>query len=211
VSTAQEAASVAAKIIGYDECGPSDEIALVADSNDGYNFELMSGQLKPLIPQSVRAVEIKRGEMGSPAAKAALIEAINRGQKITNYAGHGSVGVWRGGLFASEDVGDLFNQKQLSLFVMMTCLNAYFHDPAQECLAEALLRSSQGGAVAVWGSSGMAMADGQALMNQELYRQIFNDPLVRLGEAVRRAKVSTNDLDVRRSWILLGDPSTRLK
>jgi hypothetical protein len=32
-----------------------------------------------------------------------------------------------------------------------------------------------------------------------------------LGEAVRRAKAATGDSDVRRTWILFGDPTTKLK
>jgi hypothetical protein len=32
-----------------------------------------------------------------------------------------------------------------------------------------------------------------------------------LGEAARQAKAATIDLDVRRTWILFGDPTVRLK
>ena len=37
----------------------------------------------------------------------------------------------------------------------MTCLNGYFHDPAFESLAQALMSAEGGGAVAVWAPSGM--------------------------------------------------------
>ena len=96
------------------------------------------------------------------------------------------------------------------VYLLMTCLNGYFQDVLVESLAEALLKSP-GGAVAVWGSSSMAMPDGQSLMNQELYRQIFGDRTVRLGEAIIRAKSASYDPDVRTTWILFGDPTTRLR
>jgi hypothetical protein len=32
-----------------------------------------------------------------------------------------------------------------------------------------------------------------------------------IGQAVAAAKAATSDLDVRRTWILLGDPTTRLQ
>jgi len=32
-----------------------------------------------------------------------------------------------------------------------------------------------------------------------------------LGDAVRQAKSATKDTDVRRTWILLGDPTMKLK
>lgn len=52
----------------------------------------------------------------------------------------------------------------------------------------------------------------QALMNRELYRQLFNQPrAITLGEAVMRAKSSITDSDIRRTWILLGDPTTKLR
>ena len=46
-------------------------------------------------------------------------------------------------------------------------------DPTLDSLAEVLLKTERGGAVAGWASSGMTLPDGQALMNQELYRNIF--------------------------------------
>ena len=48
-------------------------------------------------------------------------------------------------------------------------------------------------------------------MNQELFRQLFGSPSITLGEAVVRAKAAASDPDVRKSWVLFGDPSMRLK
>jgi hypothetical protein len=98
------------------------------------------------------------------------------------------------------------------MFVMMTCLNGYFHDPALDSLAESLLKAERGGAVAVWASSGMTFPADQALLNQELYRLLFNrGEAMTIGEAVKRTKVSLRDADIRRTWILLGDPAMKLR
>jgi hypothetical protein len=32
-----------------------------------------------------------------------------------------------------------------------------------------------------------------------------------MGDAARRAKVAVSDQDVRRAWVLFGDPATRLR
>jgi len=48
-------------------------------------------------------------------------------------------------------------------------------------------------------------------MNKELIRLLFNGESLTLGEATAQAKAATTDPDVRRSWILFGDPTTRLK
>jgi hypothetical protein len=95
----------------------------------------------------------------------------------------------------------------------MTCLNGYFDDPGLESMGEVLLKAGKGGAVAVWGSSGMCLPNEQATVNQALYRLLFgaSGNGMRLGDAVRRAKAATRDADVRRTFVLLGDPTMRLK
>lgn len=73
------------------------------------------------------------------------------------------------------------------------------------------LSKALGGAVAVWASSGLTEPDKQLVMNKELMRQWFNGQWLTVGEAVLRAKRAVSDLDVRKTWILFGDPATKLK
>jgi hypothetical protein len=127
-----------------------------------------------------------------------------------NYVGHGSVEVWQGGLFDDDDARALTNYPELSFFINMTCLNGFFQAPYAESLAEVLLKSDQGGAIAVWASSGLTYPQGQFVMNQELMRLLFNGEELTIGEATRRAKEAVSDQDVRRTWILFGDPVTSL-
>jgi hypothetical protein len=94
---------------------------------------------------------------------------------------------------------------------MMTCLNGYYTDPAVGSLGETLLKSERGGAVAVWASSGMTLPDAQTVMNQEAYRQMFGSQGLTIGEAMTRAKAAVANGDVRRTWILLGDPTMKLR
>jgi hypothetical protein len=78
----------------------------------------------------------------------------------------------------------------------MNCLNGFFHDLYTTSLAEALLKGEQGGAVAVWASSGLTGASGQVVMNQELVRSLFGDHDLTLGEAILQAKAAVTDRDV---------------
>ncbi len=213
VRNAQEASTVISKLIAYDESSPSSEVALVADSNDGFDFEQAATSLRPLIPSAVRVTEILRSTSDDPTARSYLFDAINRGQKIVNYSGHGSANVWRGNLLTVGDAQLFTNRDRLSLFVMMTCLNGYFQDAMNESLAESLLKSGGGGAVAVWASSGLTLPQEQTVMNQELYRLLFSSRgrALSLGDLMRQAKASVGDSDIRRSWILLGDPTMRLR
>jgi hypothetical protein len=94
---------------------------------------------------------------------------------------------------------------------LWSCLNGYFQDPYSETLGEALIKAKGGGAIGVWTSSGLTEPDKQAVMNKELIRLLFNGQSLTLGEATARAKAATGDQDVRKTWILLGDPTTRLR
>ena len=94
----------------------------------------------------------------------------------------------------------------------MTCLNGYFADPALDSLAESLMKANGGGAMAVWASSGMTWPDGQSLINQEAYRQLFaGGKGVTLGEVMAKAKAAIANGDIRQTWILFGDPTIRLR
>jgi hypothetical protein len=92
----------------------------------------------------------------------------------------------------------------------MTCLNGYFHDIYTESLAEALMKAPNGGAVGVWASSGLTEPQGQEEMIDELFRRLFHSSQT-VGEAIMKAKASTSDLNVRKTWILFGDPTLKLR
>ena len=209
--TVEELSRMVAKIANYEQAAPSDEALLVADANEGFDFEQASDELRSLIPGSLRITQVNRGRVDAEKARSSLFEALDREQFLVNYTGHGSVNQWRGNLLTNDDALALRNE-HLPMFVMMTCLNGYFHDPALDSLGESLLKAERGGAVAIWASSGMTMPTDQALLNQELYRLLFDRAQVMtIGEAVRRAKSSVSDRDVRGTWILLGDPAMKLR
>jgi hypothetical protein len=209
--TAEELTSIVSKILRYEQSSPSSEVLLAADANDGFDFELASSELISLIPTNLRITQVNRGRLDPEKARGSLFEALHREQSLVNYVGHGSVTLWSGNLLTNADARELSNQ-HLPIFVMMTCLNGYFHDAALDSLGESLIKAETGGAVAVWASSGMTGPTDQALLNKELYRQLLNRvPALTLGEAVMRAKMATLSSDVRRTWILLGDPAIVLK
>jgi hypothetical protein len=93
----------------------------------------------------------------------------------------------------------------------MDCLSGFFQDVYTTSLAESLLLAPNGGAVAVWASSGFTTADPQATMDRALVGQFAADPGITLGNAILKTKAGTVDPDVRRTWILFGDPAMRLR
>jgi hypothetical protein len=212
VRTADEAVGMVAKIIGYDASEPVDRVMLVSDIGEDYDFAALNTELKKDIPRNVLVQEIDRGRAAA-TAQGELIAGLDQGQKIVNYVGHGNVDQWRGSLLTSSTARSLTNSRYLPLFVMMTCLNGYFQDASLESLAEALMNAEHGGAVAVWASSGMTAPTGQTELNQQIFRVILGvgNGSSALGEATLKAKSAVSDLDVRRTWILFGDPTMRLR
>jgi hypothetical protein len=217
VRTVEEAELVVSKIVGYEQAaaGVRENVVLVADrteEGDGFDFQEASEQVGELLPNYIGVQKIYRGDFGSDAeAREVLIRSLNDGPLVVNYIGHGSEGIWNGNLLTSEDARLLTNGTRLPLVIGMTCLNGIFHDVYAESLAEALLKAPGGGAVAVWASSGFTEASEQAPMNKEIIRHLFNGEKLTLGEAALKAKAAATDWDVRRTWILFGDPTTRLK
>jgi hypothetical protein len=213
VRTAADANLMVAKILSYEQerelNSPLRGALMVADNS----FESESAQTQSLLPQSVSVETINRGDVGNDdVARGQILNALNQGPMLVNYYGHGSLDVWTGaGLLDSDLALNLTNTNALSVYLMMTCLNGYSHDPYVDSLGESVLKAPNGGAVAVWASSGFTDAAPQFSMNLELYRQLFGSEPVRLGQAVRNAKGASSDNDVRRTWILFGDPATRIR
>jgi hypothetical protein len=191
----------------------------VADTAGEYDFEAASDAIGQLIPAGTRLQKVYRRLMDDQTASQAILEAVNRGPKLVNYAGHGSASVWRGNLLTTNSVAQMTNGQALPVVVSMTCLNGMYTDPYTTSLGEALLLSGQGGAIAVWASSAQTVAGAQELVDQEIIRQLFSGTQAKsgaltaltIGEAVQRAKAVARNEAVVQSWILLGDPMTILR
>lgn len=213
VQTAQQAQLVIGKIVNYSPGQTNNSALLVSDHLEGYDFEAASNLLRTLLPQTLSVTMVNRGSNPTAQVKNDIISGINAGPLMVNYAGHGSTDVWTGvSILSSSDAAALANGNRLPLFVSMTCLNGRFQDSNRVSLAEALMKATNGGAVAVWASSGLTEPDAQSQMDQQLMRLLFTvGQSSTLGDAVRGAKHATNDQDVRKTWIFFGDPTMRIR
>ena len=209
--TSLEMTKYISRIVNYNNSSSADSVLLFSDSNDGYDFAAANNTVRQYLPASTAVADLRRGSTDDTTMKAQLLAGINGGHhKIISYNGHGTVTEWRGSMLNNDDAIALTNQP-LTFFSLMTCLNGYFADPSLDCLAERLLKAGNGGAAAVWASAGQCEPSGQAVLNQEFHHLLFGATPITIGEAASGAKAAVVDGDVRRTWILFGDPAMRLR
>ncbi|HJQ25162.1 MAG TPA: C25 family cysteine peptidase, partial [Blastocatellia bacterium] len=112
VRTEADAARLVRKIISYDSTRHEGAL-LVADRPDGYDFEGASAAIRNLLPAGMAVTEVYRSRMDDQTAHQAVMAGINRGPMLVNYAGHGSMSVWRGSLLVTNDTTSLGNRESL--------------------------------------------------------------------------------------------------
>jgi hypothetical protein len=219
VSSPAEAAAMVNKVVGYSASAPRPKSAiLVADNFDrgDYHFDQFSDDLDntSLTPNGVAVTKRYRpaGTGGDAALHASVLADATAGPILVNWFGHGSIQYWNGNpkILQSSDANSIGNSGKLSLYMMMTCQNAYFFIPGLDSLAEALLKAPNA-AVAVWGSSGDTVPFDQVVAAKIATNALFSNASTRLGDAMLLAKAGIFDIDIRHTWILLGDPTTTLR
>ena len=155
-------------------------------------------------------------EIRSPIARR-VIDGINDGASIVNYIGHGGGGVWSSSrmLDFEDPEQNLTNISRLPLIISMTCYTGSF-DSDRNSLAEELLRSENGGAIAVIGATSIGLLQGDYLLNLEIFNVIFKQHVQHVGAILAEAKTrflinSPGFPDLTEVFTLFGDPATSLK
>ena len=146
-----------------------------------------------------------------------VIDGFNDGTSLINYIGHGGGGIWSDSrmLDFEDPEQNLTNISQLPLVISMTCYTGAF-DGNQNSLAEELLRSENGGAIAVIGATSIGLLDGDYNLNLEIFDIIFKGHTQNIGAIFAQSKTqflinSPGFLDLTEVFTLFGDPATQLK
>ena len=209
VGTTAEADAMIAKIARYEAQTPRKSQSDLLVSDNG--FGSLADQIQTGLPAGVDSTRLDRAVLTDPEIHSQILEQANQGPSVVTYFGHGSTAVWSGsGLLTAADIETLNNNK-LSIYLMMTCLNGYTDGAFTGSMTESAL-SANGGAIAVWSSSGETRANAQFPVSAAATAMLF-DPngQMRFGDIFRQAKYGTIDSDVRRTWMLFGDPTMRLR
>jgi hypothetical protein len=209
---ANDVVAEVAKIVSYETSAqpPSRKIVLVSDADAALNFHADSVSVENSIPPGFDVVDIDATASGAASARQQLMAGFNDAL-VVNYIGHGSVEIWSNvSFFGRGDVANLTAGARPPIVIAMTCLNGYFHDLYTESLAEALQRAPNG-AVAVWASSALTTPDAQLPADEALLHALLAGGDIRLGDAVVTAQKSSFTPDIRRTFILFGDPAMKVR
>jgi hypothetical protein len=96
----------------------------------------------------------------------------------------------------------------------MTCFTGAFQVPGFTTLDESLLRSADGGAIAIWGPTGLGIASGHEALAQGFVQSLAQDQ-ADLGSAALAGKLNLLERapvfdDLVDTFTLFGDAATRL-
>jgi hypothetical protein len=219
VQTVAEAATVVGKLVQYDAtpagAGWTGTATFVSDANDPelrVAFVDETHQMEQQVPTALARNEILVGNMDSTSAHSAVLSALNAGSLLVTYVGHGTDASWStSNLFTTTDAAALSNGAQLPVVSTLNCLNGLFEDPSADSLGEAMLKAPAGGAVAVLASSALTDPEPQLTLGTHFYNALFNSAGLSVGQALMAAKTSDVRDTVRKSFLLLGDPSMKLR
>jgi Peptidase family C25/SdrD B-like domain len=212
VGTEAEADLMLAKLARYDAQGQRGVKTnlMIADSEFGNT----SDEIANRTPSNIVNIKLNRTDLSDADLRGQIQIKANESPLLVSYFGHGNTSNWtNAGVFNKTDALNLTNEK-LSFYLLMTCLNGYTHSPYADSLAESLMRSTNG-AVAVVASPNLNLPSGQQELRKALYQLMLNPTQtrvpVRFGTMVKQAKTATTDKDVRKSFLLIGDPTVVVK
>lgn len=145
-----------------------------------------------------------------------LREALNEGQLLVHFLGHGGRYIWRTGppdlnknhdLFTLDDIDQLTPNSHLPLVLSMTCYSAPFDHPTADSIGEKFLRTPDRGAIGILAASWRNSPSPR--FSQRLLEELTR-PDSTIGEAIMRAKRGSKQKVLVETYNLLGDPALQL-
>ncbi len=222
VNSLAQAQTVVTKIVEY-ETKPflgdwNGRITFIADDTDAAgNFAAHSANLAQTYvdePWQITSLNYTP-QLGESAMQTQVKQSWQNGTGLLIYNGHSSIHQWGAErFFHLDDVANLSNGARLPVVLQMTCFTGSFAQPYWDTLDEALLRHPDGGAVAVWGATGLGVGTGHDALAGGFLQALIGENEVRLGTAVLAGKLNlfTNkpaNLDLLDTFTLFGDPATQ--
>ncbi len=220
------------KIVDFETTRPegdwSGRFTFVADNPDdaGDFVAQIQGIIKQFFPAPWKSKRIfLTTDQTDPTP---LIEQIktawSSGTGLVMFMGHSSIHQWGAEqLFHIDTVQELNSGSKLPMVMQMSCFTGSFHYPDFDGLDETLMRHGSGGAISVWGSTGLGVSTGHDVL-AEGFLETYLEPHTHrsyganqtLGAATLAGKAElalsrSDHLDLLDTFTLFGDPATTLE
>jgi hypothetical protein len=223
------------KVIAYEStrAGAWEQRAVfVADDKDdpAGNFHTLSDQVRlEWLPEAYedRPIYYRSDPSLDTGAemRAAIKAAINDGAAYVQWFGHASQFRWGSvSMFDILDPMTLAATTQLPFTVHLGCWSGYFigiqgsplYNRNEQSLGEVLVLTAGRGSVADLSPTGLHIGSALLNMNRGLIKAIFQDGVLRVGDATDAAKLyffqsGSGYSDLIDTQVLLGDPALRLR
>jgi hypothetical protein len=177
--------------------------------------------LKMYYDPSPAAIGVPWRERDAVRAYQRTRAALSEGAGLVNYIGHGSPFQWASTeldktppyLLGQYDPDDLANGARQPIVLEMTCMTGAFQTPTfGGTIDERLLLNPRGGAIAVWGPTGLGVAHGHENLQRGFYKALWSAPPLRapIGQLANAGSLElfTNGTccqDTLATYALLGD------
>jgi len=226
VNTGAETATVVNKIIQYENAAfPKPWFVyqlIVSDDPDAEgDFHLLANKVYSAIKSPFTGLRMyystatSQPHMFTDAGvlRDALIYSLRGGIGMVTFYGHSSWHQWiPENALHMDDISLLDNQYRLPIVVELTCFTGYFHHPEYATMDESFLRKSGGGAVGVWGSTGLGVPDVHSILQQGFYAALTNPGTdATLGAAALAGKMAVTSSgfngNLADTYTLFGDPA----
>lgn len=243
VQTTKDLDGMIKKIIDYEDnpqIGPwQATIVQVADDNlDNPSDEIFESSrdhlIEEIIPFAYHTKQIYLRKIRSPEkTKSFILDAIDDGAIILEYAGHGGIHTWADeSILHIKDTVNLQN-KHLPFIITTTCLNGEFDKPQQfgsHSLSEQFLLGEHG-AIGTLSATRLTYAEANRQFDLDLFNSMFQKTPLNtkdggqlklpenptLGKIITDAKINFITRTRNPQWILgaeqytlFGDPATKL-
>jgi len=236
--TEREATAWAERIVAQSETPVygawRDKVILCADDEHStatdydFDFLLSSEELAGRMGPFPRLIDIEKiylhlypfvGDV-KPAARSDFLREWSDGAAIVNFNGHGSpVQMADERVMVASDVYSLTNADRRPLFLSFSCSVGDLESPYHRSMAQNLVTSDQGGAIATIAAAAPTYLYPNKLLNEEIFNALFTSKdstgTEPVGTSLQLAKLSIAGEESyyesnNTKYILLGDPALTL-
>lgn len=209
VNTAKDVKSLVERTLAY-EAGvvTDDAVFAVDDSGGSTEFINFANRLIENTEYPDENALLFEGPTSDEVAS-----KFNESPWLMTYVGHGGLNLWGKDEILTKDAADIFARNVTPpIMLQFSCLTAHFGAITTESISETMMKDDNGPVLLV-GSTSLTLSSHQSPFAEELFRQLQNPSVERIGDALQIAKVSLNVaespgvLEISDTFGLLGDPS----